>query len=87
MAADEEKRINKNKKGKRKLKATAVTSGNGNAGGLESTSGSKTVGGQQLQQVTEKKMVTMYKHVSEEGLQFTVDPTTKELTSKPSTVR
>ena len=34
--------------------------------------------------MAENKMVAIYKHVSEEGLSFTVDPTTKELTSKPS---
>ena len=69
-----EKRINIDKKGKRKLD-TAINS---------SASGSETDGGQQQQQVTEKKTVTMYKHVGQEGLQVTVDPTTKELTSKPS---
>ena len=69
-----EKRINIDKKGKRKLD-TAVNS---------SASGSETDSGQQQQQVTEKKTVTMYKHVGQEGLHITVDPTTKELTSKPS---
>ena len=74
-----EKRINTNKKGKRKLETAAKT-------GLESTSasGSETDGGQQQQHVREKKTVAMYKHVGEEGLHITVDPTTKELTSKPS---
>ena len=32
----------------------------------------------------EKKKVAIYKHVIKEGLQFTVDPTTKKLTTKPS---
>ena len=78
-----EKRINTNKKGKRKLETAAVNSSGNGKTGLESTSGSETDGGQQ-QQVTENKTVAMYKHVGEEGLHITVDPTTKELTSKPS---
>ena len=76
-----EKRINTSKKGKRKLETAGLTStGNGNTS-LDPTSGSETDGGQQ---VTENKTVAMYKHVGEEGLHITVDPTTKELTSKPS---
>ena len=55
----EKKRINTNKKGKRKL---VNSSGNGK-NGFESTSGSETEGEQQQQQVTEKKTVAMYKHV------------------------
>ena len=79
-----EKKISTNKKGKRKLETAAVNpSGNGKTG-LESTSGSETDGGKQQQQVREKKTVSMYKHVGQEGLNITVDPTTKELTSKPS---
>jgi hypothetical protein len=76
-----EKRINKNKNGKRKLETAVTSSGNGNTG---RESGSETDGGQQQQLVTEKQTVAMYKHVGEEGLHITVDPTTKELTSKPS---
>ena len=79
-----EKRINTNKKGKRKLETAAVNSSGNGKTGLESTSGSETDGGQQQQHVREKKTVAMYKHVGEEGLQVTVDPTTKELISKPS---
>ena len=80
-----ERRINQNTKGNRKLEeATAVTYRNGTAGSLASTSSSKTDGGQQQQQVTENRIVAMYKHVDEEGLAFTVDPKTKKLTSKPS---
>jgi len=37
-----------------------------------------------MNQLTENKTVAMYKHVGEEGLHITVDPDTKELTSKPS---
>merc|ERR1712203_481604 len=36
------------------------------------------------EELTENKTVAMYKHVGEEGLHITVDPETKELTSKPS---
>merc|ERR1712110_655050 len=39
---------------------------------------------EEQKQLTENKTVAMYKHVGEEGLHITVDPATKELTSKPS---
>ena len=59
---------------------TLITSGL-HACGLEDY---ETDGGQQQQQVTENKMVAVYKHVGEEGLHMTVDPTTKKLAAKPS---
>ena len=75
-----EKRINTNRKGKRKL---VNSSGNGK-NGFESTSGSETDGEQQQQQVTENKTVAMYKFVGHDRLYIAVDSTTKEFISKPS---